>query len=202
MRKTHQIFVCLAVAVMSTTLFFVSKEDRDPSQPPVVHTPEASPAETNTQAVSAPAPTAPPPASEKIQLRLASDPGNLLEKIRLLPGLETAEFDSKSSNLLISQRPGGPSAKELAKAAEEAGLVVRGEVKDLPLTFANSHLETCGSCGLVIYEQLQQKTGIRAVEVFLPVKNQLRLLVEPSSNPAPEIAEFLSKSRHPGASAP
>ena len=53
------------------------------------------------------------------------------------------------------------------------------------------------SCGLVIYEQLQKMPGVHAVEVFLPVKNQLRLLVEPASNTASEIAGFLTKSRHP-----
>jgi hypothetical protein len=119
-----------------------------------------------------------------------------------MPGVETAEFDAKSSNLIITHAPEGPSAKALAALAEEAGLVVRGEVMDLPLALANPHLETCGSCGLAIYEELQKMPGVHAVEVFVPVKNQLRLLVEPESKTASEIAAFLNQSRHSATSNP
>lgn len=199
MRKTHLIVFCLAVPVLLSVTFFVRMK-----RPYAPHS-AASVVETSSPAEHAAPLTSPPaaaPGSIRTQLRLAADPGAILEKIREVPELETAEFDAKSSNLVITHPPGGPSAKSLATLAEQAGLVVRGEVMDLPLAMEIPHLETCGSCGLVIYEQLRKKPGVHAVEVFLPVKNQLRLLVEPSSHTASEIAGFLTTSRHPASPTP
>lgn len=205
MRKTHLIALCLAVPVILAVAFFVSMS-RAPAPQPVAITEKiplpAEPAEPAASATSPPAPVAPVPQSIRTQLRLAADPGAVIDKIRQTPGVETAEFDAKSSNLVITHPPGGPSAKALAAAAEQAGVVVRGEVMDLPLAMENPHLETCGSCGLVIYEQLQKMPGVHAVEVFVPVKNQLRLLVVPESNTASDIADFLTRSRHPATSNP
>lgn len=197
MRKTHKIVLCLTVSVILAVVLILTMERRPavPTAARIVET--AIPAEVETPLISPPVPAAPVTEFIRTQLRLAAAPGDLLEKIRQLPGVESAEFDAKSSNLIITHPPGGPSAKALAESAEQAGLVVRGEVMDLPLAMENTHLETCGSCGLIIYEQLQKMPGVRAVEVFVPVKNQLRLLVEPESNTAAGIADFLGKPRHP-----
>ncbi len=197
MRKKHLIVLCLAVPVILAVAFFSSMNRAPVPQPVAITEKIPLPAEPAASVTSPPVPVAPVPQSIRTQLRLAADPGAVLEKIRQLAGVETAEFDAKSSNLVIIHPPGGPSAKALAAMAEQAGLVVRGEVMDLPLAMETPHLETCGSCGLVVYEQLQKKPGVHAVEVFVPVKNQLRLLVAPESNTASEIAGFLTRSRHP-----
>lgn len=128
------------------------------------------------------------------QLRLAADPGTFLLTVRHLPGVEKAEFDTRSSTLAITHRTSGPGAKEVAELAGQAGLTVQGEVMDLPLKLPNPHLDTCGSCGFEIYEKLRKKDGVRAVEVFLPVKKQLRLLVEPESVTPSEVDRFFTES--------
>ena len=197
MRKNHLILLCLVVPVILAVVFFVSIKRPHLPLPAASTVQATSPAAPAVPVTSAPAPLASAAQSIRTQFRLAAAPGALVEKIRQFPGVESAEFDAKSSNLVITHAPGGPSAKVLADLAGQAGLVVRGEVLDLPLALEIPHLETCGSCGLVIYEQLQKRPGVHAVEVFLPVKNQLRLLVEPESNTASEIAGFLTKSRHP-----
>lgn len=199
MRKTHLIVLCFAVAGILAVGIFVSGNRPHAPQTAAIRVETTAPLEPAETAVPRPAPTTPATQTVRTQLRLAADPKYFVEKIRQIPGVETADFDAKSSNLVITHPPGGLSAKVLAAAAEEAGLVVRGEVMDLPLAMEIAHLETCGSCGFVIYQQLQKKPGVRAVEVFLPIKNQLRLLVEPESNTAAEIAGFLTQSRHPAA---
>ena len=130
------------------------------------------------------------------KLRLASAPGDFLQTLRQTSGVEQVEFDSSSSTLAIHHLPSGPSAKALARISAQAGIIVRGEVLDLPLTVDQPHMETCGSCGLVLYEKLQQKPGVHAVEVFLPTKNQLRLLVEPESISPLEVERFFADSQH------
>ena len=131
------------------------------------------------------------------KLRLGTEPGAFLMSVRQVQGVVKVEFDAKSSTLAVTHLPSGPGAKAMAALAMKAGLVVQGEVMDLPLALETTHLETCGSCGLVIYEQLQKTRGVHAVEVFLPIKNQLRLLIEPASNTASGIADFINQSRHP-----
>ncbi len=202
MRKTHLIALGLAVPAVLLVVFFASMSRAPVPQPVGMPGKIPSPSEPAATLVSQPAPAEPVSQSIRTQLRLTGNPGKGLEVIRQLPGVETAEFDTKSSNLVITHSPDGPSAKALAEAAGNAGLVVRGEVMDLPLGLESPHLETCGSCGFAIYEQLQKKPGIHAVEVFLPIKNQLRLLVEPESYTDAEIDGFLTETRHPGASNP
>jgi hypothetical protein len=203
MRKIHLIALCLVAVVLAVVFLMPMERPQTPEN--VVGARKATPpAEFVSQATPppAPAPAALPTQSIRTQLRLAADPGGVLQEIRQMPGVEAAEFDAKSSNLVITHSPSGPSAKALAASAEQAGLVVRGEVMDLPLALEIPHLETCGSCGLVIYEQLQKKPGVRAVEVFIPMKKQLRLLVEPESNTASGIAALLAESQHPATQSP
>lgn len=130
------------------------------------------------------------------QLRLAADPGAFLARIRQVPGITQVAFDGKSFTLTITHDSAEHSPKSLATMAEQAGLDVRGEVLDLPLALAGSHLETCGSCGYQLYAELQKKSGVHAVEVFIPVKNQLRLLVEPESITPFEISRLISVAKH------
>jgi hypothetical protein len=40
---------------------------------------------------------------ERTQLRHATDPGAVVDKIRQAPGGQTAEFDARSSNFVITQ---------------------------------------------------------------------------------------------------
>lgn len=194
MLKTHKIafgiFLLLAV-FMAWTRF---SRPPDAIQAPVEKPSVEAPVDVPQTVVPPPAPTPLPQTFVLTQLRLESDPGTFLVTVRQLPGVEKAEFNAKSSTLAITHLPQGPGPKALTALAEQAGLVVRGEVLDLPLALGNSHLNTCGSCGFEIYEQLRKKPGVHAVEVFLPVKNQLRLLVEPESIPPSEVSRFFTES--------
>lgn len=201
MRKTHLIVLCFTVSVSLALVCLVSLE-RHARLPTTISVETTAPAEPSVTVASPAVLAAPTAPFIRTQLRLAAAPGDVLDKIRDLPGVESAEFDAKSSNLVVTHASEGPSAKALAEVAGQAGLVVRGEVLDLPLTLEDPHLETCGSCGLVIYERLQKKSGVHAVEVFLPVKNQLRLLVEPGSNATSEVTDILSNSSHTDYPAP
>ena len=160
-------------------------------------TPETTTGRARAALVVSPAPvTLAHTGSVLTQLRFPSAPEGFLQTLRQTQGVLQVEFDSKSSTLAVHHLPSGPSAKALAKIAADAGVIVRGEVLDLPLAVGDPHMDTCGSCGLVLYEKLQQKPGVHAVEVFLPVKNQLRLLVEPESITPTEVERFFADSQH------
>lgn len=169
-----------------------------PERPHAV-TPPAEEAPAQVAVAPTPLPDPAPPSSDSVitQLRLAANPGPFMETLRQVAGVEKAEFDAKSSNLVISHRPDGPSSGKLAELATQANLVVLGEVLDLPLAFGEkSHLSSCGSCGFEVHQELEKKPGVHAVEVFLPVENQLRLLVVPESITPSEIDRFFAEPRH------
>lgn len=195
----------LPIALGALLLLFIAAmwvaRNRIPDAPKTVAIAAMPSVETSNQAaLKQVLPTTPvPPAHESVvtQLRLGSDPGNFLETLRQVPGVTQASFDAKTSNLVISHQPNGPLAGKLAELTAQAGLDVKGEVMDLPLAFGEkSHVATCGSCGFEVYESLRKKPGVHAVEVFLPIENQLRLLVVPESITPSEIDRFIAEPRH------
>lgn len=194
MQKIHRVafgsFLVLAALLAWTRL----SRTPDTPQARVGISSTKDPVDVSKNATPQPDPIRSSEAYVLTQLRLGGDPGTFLMTIRQFPGVEKADFNVKSSTLAITHLTGEPGPKALAALAEQAGLIVRGEVLDLPLALGNPHLETCGSCGFEIYEQLRKKPGVHAVEVFLPVKNQLRLLVEPESISPSEVDQFFKES--------
>ena len=79
----------------------------------------------------------------------------------------------------------------LSQMVVDSGLPVRGEVLNLPLHLGN-HAQGCGSCGYEVFKKLGAEPGVIAVEVFVPVHDQLRLLTKPGTLTSETVAMRLS----------
>lgn len=189
--------ISLSAALVGALLvvWWMGRPSSSPFSPP----PEGK-VSTPSQIASAPAalPSPEPKISRspiQIKLRLAASAQPFLARLQQVPGIITAEFSATTSDLVVRQSYGAFTATSLAKFAEDSGVSVRGEVLDLPLV-TDSHFSTCGSCGFILYQQLEKSPGVHAVEVFLPSRSQLRLLVAPDSQRAEDIAALLAAQKN------
>ena len=103
MRKTRLIVLCFAVSVILTVGIYVSGDRPHAPQTSAIMLETTAPEEPAETAAPWPSPAAPATQTVRTQLRLAADPGAVVDEIRQAPGGGTAEFDAKSSHLVITQ---------------------------------------------------------------------------------------------------